>query len=227
MGSGFRTFTTSEVLTASNVQNYLMEQSVMSFASTGARDVAITSPEYGMQAYVGSTAPGRLMHYDGSAWRDVQLESRTHGALIYHNTSQAVATGGTGYALDMNSESLDTDGYHVTTPSGTNSRITIPTGLGGLYAITGYFRMESTSVTTPTGGILKNGVSMIRSVQATGGYAAVSIATTMLLAAGDYIQLFCAHFTGVNKNVDYVASGGTNDPLSPWLSAYLIAGVSA
>ena len=225
MGSGFRTFTTSEVLTASNVQNYLMEQSVMSFASTGARDVAITSPEYGMQAYVGSTAPGRLMHYDGSAWRDVQLESRTHGALIYNNANQAIATGGTGYAITMNSESLDTDSYHSTTTN--TSRITIPTGLGGLYAITGYFRMESTSVTTPTGGILKNGISMIRNVQPTGGYAAIHVATTMLLAAGDYVELFCAHFTGANRNVDYVASGGTNDPLSPWLSAYLIAGVSA
>ena len=54
MGSGFRTFANSEVLTASNVQNYLMEQTVMSFASTGARDTQITAPEQGMVAYVRS-----------------------------------------------------------------------------------------------------------------------------------------------------------------------------
>jgi hypothetical protein len=54
MGSGFRTFANSEVLTASNVQNYLMEQTVMSFASTGARDIQITAPEQGMVAYVRS-----------------------------------------------------------------------------------------------------------------------------------------------------------------------------
>ena len=71
MGSGFRTFATSEVLTASNVQNYLMEQSVMSFASTGARDVAITAPEAGMVAYVRSNDSSEgLYHYtSGSAWR--------------------------------------------------------------------------------------------------------------------------------------------------------------
>lgn len=70
MGSGFRTFATSEVLTASNVQNYLMEQSVMSFASTGARDTRITSPEDGMVAYIGSNdANEGLYTYNGTSWR--------------------------------------------------------------------------------------------------------------------------------------------------------------
>ena len=42
MGSGFRTFASGEVLTAANVNNYLMEQAVMSFADGTARDAAIT-----------------------------------------------------------------------------------------------------------------------------------------------------------------------------------------
>ena len=54
MGSGFKNFTAASVLTASDVNNFLMEQSVMSFASTGARDVQITAPEQGMVAYVRS-----------------------------------------------------------------------------------------------------------------------------------------------------------------------------
>ena len=70
MGSGFRTFATSEVLTASNVQNYLMEQSVMSFASTGARDVSVTAPEDGMVAYIRSNdASEGLYTYNGTSWR--------------------------------------------------------------------------------------------------------------------------------------------------------------
>ena len=71
MGSGFRTFATSEVLTASNVQNFLMEQSVMSFASTGARDVAVTAPEAGMVAYIRSNDSSEgLYHYtSASSWR--------------------------------------------------------------------------------------------------------------------------------------------------------------
>ena len=70
MGSGFRTFAASEVLTSSNVQNFLLDQSVMSFGSTGARDVAITAPEDGMVAYIGSNDVNEgLYTYNGTAWR--------------------------------------------------------------------------------------------------------------------------------------------------------------
>lgn len=69
MGSGFKTFTAGSVLTASDVNNYLMEQSVMVFASTAARDSAITAPEAGMVAYINSNdANEGLWVYTGSAW---------------------------------------------------------------------------------------------------------------------------------------------------------------
>ena len=69
MGSGFKTFT-STVLTASDVNNYLMEQSVMSFESTGARDVAVTAPEDGMVAYIRSNDSSEgLYTYNGTSWR--------------------------------------------------------------------------------------------------------------------------------------------------------------
>jgi len=71
MGSGFKTFTAAAVLTAADVNDYLMEQSVMSFVSTGARDVAITAPEAGMVAFIRSNDSSEgLYHYtSGNAWR--------------------------------------------------------------------------------------------------------------------------------------------------------------
>ena len=85
MGSGFRTFATSEVLTASNVQNFLMEQSVMSFASTGARDVAITAPEAGMVAYIRSNDSSEgLYHYtSASSWRKGPGWNAPWGVQLY------------------------------------------------------------------------------------------------------------------------------------------------
>jgi len=69
MGSGFKTFTAT-VLTASDVNNFLMEQTVMSFASTGARDVAVTAPEDGMVAYIRSNDVNEgLYSYNGTNWR--------------------------------------------------------------------------------------------------------------------------------------------------------------
>jgi hypothetical protein len=70
MGSGFRTFAASEVLTSSNVQNYLMDQAVTVHGSTAILGTAIPSPEAGMVAYVdsGDSSEG-LYTFTGSAWR--------------------------------------------------------------------------------------------------------------------------------------------------------------
>lgn len=70
MGSGFKDFTAGSVLTASDMNNFLMEQSVMRFATTAARDLAITSPEDGMIAYIGSNDANEGFYtFNGTSWR--------------------------------------------------------------------------------------------------------------------------------------------------------------
>ena len=103
MGSGFTTFTAGNVLTASEVNNYLMEQSIMVFATTGARDSAITAPEAGMTAYInsGDSSEG-LYSYTGTTWNKgpswnapwglVALTSDTTSATITANTNHVATT---------------------------------------------------------------------------------------------------------------------------------------
>lgn len=62
----YKSFTAGTVLTASDVNTYLMKQSVMVFASATARNAALTSPTEGMIAYLSDT--NALTLYDGSAW---------------------------------------------------------------------------------------------------------------------------------------------------------------
>lgn len=50
-GLGKKTFTAGEVLTASDVNGYLMDQSIMVFGGTAARSSAIPSPSEGMMSY--------------------------------------------------------------------------------------------------------------------------------------------------------------------------------
>jgi len=64
-GLGFKTFTTGEVLTSTDVNGYLM-QGVLVFASAAARNAAITSPQEGQFAYTKDT--NGLWYYDGAAW---------------------------------------------------------------------------------------------------------------------------------------------------------------
>jgi hypothetical protein len=64
-GLGFKTFTTGEVLTAADVNGYLM-QGVLVFATAAARNAAITSPQEGQFAFTKDT--NGLWYYDGAAW---------------------------------------------------------------------------------------------------------------------------------------------------------------
>jgi hypothetical protein len=64
-GLGFKTFTTGEVLTAADVNGYLM-QGILVFASEAARNSAITSPQEGQFAYTKDN--NSLWYYTGSAW---------------------------------------------------------------------------------------------------------------------------------------------------------------
>ena len=65
-GAGYKIFVDGDVLTATQVNTYLMEQAVMVFASSTARDAAITSPSEGMIVYLRDT--NQLSVYTGSAW---------------------------------------------------------------------------------------------------------------------------------------------------------------
>jgi hypothetical protein len=67
-GAGFRTFTAGEVLTAANVQDFLMDQMVMNFNGTAARGSALPFPTAGMVAHVGG---GTVTVYTGTAWRNL------------------------------------------------------------------------------------------------------------------------------------------------------------
>jgi hypothetical protein len=65
-GAGFKDFVAGDVLTAAQVDTYLMQQSIMNFAGTAARASAITSPAEGYMTYLQDT--DQLSYYDGSNW---------------------------------------------------------------------------------------------------------------------------------------------------------------
>jgi hypothetical protein len=64
-GLGFKDFVTGEVLTAADVDGYLM-QGIWVFANAAARDAAVTSPQEGNACYLKDT--DAVMTYSGSAW---------------------------------------------------------------------------------------------------------------------------------------------------------------
>lgn len=68
MGSGFKNFTAGSVLTEADLDDYLMRQTVMTFASSSARDTALSGVlDEGMVAYLEDD--DAITVYTGSAWK--------------------------------------------------------------------------------------------------------------------------------------------------------------
>ncbi|MFN7318101.1 MAG: hypothetical protein ACK5S6_01205, partial [bacterium] len=65
----YKVFTNGSVLPASDVNDYLMRQSVMVFADAASRTSAITGPTEGMLSYLEDT--NRFQYYSGTAWVDL------------------------------------------------------------------------------------------------------------------------------------------------------------
>jgi len=92
-GQGFKTFTTGEVLTAADVNGYLM-QGVGVFTDAANRDAEITSPQEGQFAYLKDT--NVTTYYTGSAWANLDTTGMTNpmtttGDTIYSSSGSTPA----------------------------------------------------------------------------------------------------------------------------------------
>lgn len=65
----YKVFTNGSVLNASELNEYLMNQAVISFSNSTARSSAITSPVEGMLTYLEDV--NTFQFYNGTAWQDL------------------------------------------------------------------------------------------------------------------------------------------------------------
>jgi hypothetical protein len=67
-GAGFKSFVNGNVLLASEVNTFMMEQQIMVFAGTAARGTALPTPSEGMFAFVKDV--DKLTYFDGADWQE-------------------------------------------------------------------------------------------------------------------------------------------------------------
>lgn len=119
-GSGFLTFTDGSILTAAQVNGYLMKQAVMYFATAAARSSAITSPEEGMVTYRADSDV--IEYYNGTAWiaiTDVSSSQLVSNKIL--NTTEerwnVVASASTG---TINVDAVTSTAWYYTTNATAN-----------------------------------------------------------------------------------------------------------
>ena len=113
-GAGFRTFVDGDILTAAQVNTYLMEQSVMVFADAAARTSAIAAPSEGMITYLADT--NAVEKYDGSNWVNVNDNTDAILKTIVDAKGDLIA----GTAADTVSRlAVGTNGHVLTADSST------------------------------------------------------------------------------------------------------------
>ena len=126
-GAGKRTFIAGEVLTAAQVNDFLMDQSVMRFSGSAARAASIAAPSEGMVTYLDDA--NVLEYYDGSAWIPVvpqaEIDGKIAASLITASGQVLVGAGNASViaiaaSLDgqvLTAASAQPGGYTFTTPA--------------------------------------------------------------------------------------------------------------
>lgn len=126
------------------------------------------------------------------------------GCLIYPSASRTnYLAANTETAITFDSEWFDTDGYHSTSTN--TSRITVPSGKAGYFAISGC-AMTTTNSNANSVGIFKNGTRIFsHDYTGNGGNEAVFVNGIANLAVGDYVEL--RYYSGTSAKTLY----GYND----------------
>lgn len=106
MANGFKTFAVGEVLTASDVNDYLMEQVVGIYADATERDAQITSPIEGQFAYLSDT--NALTYYNGTSWGNFIGDGDITAVNAGAGMSGGGASGAVTLDVDINGQSSAT-----------------------------------------------------------------------------------------------------------------------
>lgn len=138
---------------------------------------------------------------------NIQFLANPPHCAVRHSSNQSHTTNGAWQAVVFNTEDEDTANLHST--SSNTSRITIPAGLGGLYAVSACIEFAGSAAGLRALGLRKNGTGgsgpNIKGRGQQGNPGTNSswcwLATTVKLAAGDWIEAVAFQNSGGALNI--------------------------
>ena len=163
-GQGYRLFSAGEILTAANLQNFAVDQSVMVFSSAAERTSELTAPSQGMMSFLNDSGTNWQYYelYDASTNPGGAKTAGwypTSGAVFYATATRSTVSGTSyvpGSAGFTYTELTDTLGWRD--PSTNPDRI-IP-NVEGLYRATVSTQWGASATGGRNGAIQRNGLDL-------------------------------------------------------------------
>jgi hypothetical protein len=190
VGSGFKDFAPGGVLTAADVDGYMMRQSVMTFADATARDSALSGVlDEGMFAYLEDSNSATF--YDGTNWQ-ILVEPPQTWSAITTTQSGAVANTVTYAWYQRRSGAFVATATLTLTAAGTiTNAITVstPFTMPAADSIGGSFHYIDQGTTVYAGSILPASTTTFQ-LQVSGNASPLGVTPNMAIANTDVL-----HFT--------------------------------
>lgn len=147
-------------------------------------ETAIASTATGLNTFAGSTS--------------LALQPR---ASVFNTATQSI-NNATVTAVAFNSESFDVGGIHDNATN--NTRLTCPSGQGGVYQISAQVTFASNATGVRIIELMFNGVSVQRLLEATPNVAAslvFNVTVMLTLSAGDFVEIGARQDSGAALNI--------------------------
>jgi hypothetical protein len=178
-GAGYKLFNTGDVLTAAQVNTYLMEQTVMVFADSAARSTALTGVlSEGMISYLKDTNAVEV--YNGSAWVSSDDPNAIQNTIVDAKGDLITAT-----AADTPARlAVGTNGHVLTADSSTSTGLKWAAPAGGGKVLQVVQGTHSTQVTTSSSTYADTGLSASITPSATNSKVLVFVSHQNVFTTG-------------------------------------------
>jgi len=212
----YKVFSNGDALTGGELNTYLMNQSVMVFASTTARDAALTTPTEGMVVWLQNS--DKYVYYTGSTWADLISAAGSGNAII--NGAFDIWQRGTSFTPAAAGAVVYTADRFAVQRDGTGATVTVSqqTFTPGTAPVSGYesaYYLRFAQSVAGTGGTYNQLFQKIEDVRSFAGqtvtysfWAKADAATTLQQAT---IQAF-----GSGGSGDVVTTGSTQTITTSW-----------